>query len=66
MGYEGYDYEDAAADVRGVACALNRMATCEGGGTWAHDDKLFALLGRVLLEAVDALEAAADKAEARA
>ena len=59
-----YDYEDAAADVRGVANMLNRMACCEGGGAWVHDDKMCALMGRVLLEAVDVLEAAADKAPA--
>jgi hypothetical protein len=60
----GYDYEDAAGDVRAVACMLNRMACCEGGGAWAHEDKLYALMGRVLLEAADVLEAAADKAPA--
>ncbi len=66
MGERYSDYEDAAADVRGVACALNRMACIESGGAWAHDDEMFALMGRVLLEAADVLEAAADRAEARA
>lgn len=55
---EPYDPEDALACVRGVANILNRMATCSGGGSWAYDEQTYALLGRDLLEAADALEAA--------
>ena len=60
------DSEEALDDVRAVACALNRMAADDMAGVWYDDPKLHALLARVLLEAVDRLEAAADKAEARA
>ena len=58
---EPYDPEDALACVRGVANILNRMATCSGGGSWAYDEQTYALLGRDLLEAADALEDALDR-----
>lgn len=59
------DSEGALDDVRAVACALNHMSADDMTGVWYDDPKLHALLARVLLEAVDVLEAA-DKAEARA
>lgn len=53
-----YDPEDALAYVRGVANILNRLACGDHGGAWIHDEQMLLLLGRDLLEAADALEAA--------
>lgn len=55
---EPYDPEDALACVRGVANILNRLACGDRGGAWIYDEQTYALLGRDLLEAADALEAA--------
>lgn len=55
---ERYDPEDALAYVRGVANILNRLACGDQGGGWFYDEQMLLLLGRDLLEAADALEAA--------
>lgn len=55
---EPYSTEDAIAYVRGVANILNRLACGDQGGGWVYDEQMLLLLGRDLLEAADALEAA--------
>lgn len=53
-----YDPEDALQAIRGTANMLNRMACGDHGGGWTFDNEMFLLMGRNLIEAADAIEAA--------